>query len=150
MADANIKWVATLSNGDTVVEKSGEWVEIPGERKPWVRLTQFVGKEGLHLTSLRLNIDGRTVHMPRMNFDRFAMNDVSVAPLFYSLQYHMEVEMMGSGGAFEKEARFIDLAAHYPEGMAVHFIQEIGEQNNSWIVVSKDAVRMATTPLNKE
>jgi hypothetical protein len=34
MADAEIKWVATLSNGDTVAEKSGEWQEISGQRKP--------------------------------------------------------------------------------------------------------------------
>jgi hypothetical protein len=84
-----------------------------------------------------------------MNFDRFALHEISIAPLFYSLQYHMEAEMLG-GEAFEKESRFIDVAAHYPEGVAVHFIQELGEQNNSWIVVSKDAQRMATTPLRKQ
>lgn len=86
--------------------------------------------------------------MPRANFDRFAMNEVNVAPLFYSLQYHMEADMLSSGG-IEKESRFIDVAAHYPEDLAVHFIQEIGDQNNSWILVTKDATRMATTPLRK-
>ncbi len=130
MADADIKWVATLSNGDTVAEKSGEWQEVPGQRTPWVRFAKFAAEKDLFLTSLRLNIDGRTVHMPRINFDRFAMNETSLAPLFYSLQYHMEADMLGGGG-IEKETRFIDLAAHYPEGVAVHYIQEMGDQNNS-------------------
>jgi hypothetical protein len=148
MADATVRWVATLSNGDTIAEQSGEWVEIPGQRKPWVRLTQFAAKNGYYLTSLRLNVDGRTIHMPRANFDRFAMNETSLAPLFYSLQYHMEADgLFGSGD--EKQSKFIDLAAHYPEGIAVHYIQELGEQSNSWVLLTKDAQRMAPTPLKK-
>ena len=42
----------------------------------------------------------------------------------------MILHMLGGGG-IEKETRFIDLAAHYPEGVAVHYIQEMGDQNNS-------------------
>lgn len=43
----------------------------------------------------------------------------------------MEAEMMGGEGVMGKQTRFVDMAAHYPEGLAVHFIQEIGDQNNS-------------------
>ncbi len=125
-------FVATLSDGTTAVEESGEWVTKYGERKPWVRLTRFAAKNGLHLTSLRLNIGGRTIHMPREKFDRFGLD--GEAPLYYSLSYHLEVDdaMMGQG----KQSHFIALAAHYDD-FTVHHIQDTSLGNNSWIVVTK-------------
>lgn len=65
--------------------------------------------------------------MPRLNFDRFGFNETSVPPLYYSLQYTIEAEVLGET-VIGKETRFIDVAAHYPNDMAVHYIQEIGEQ----------------------
>ena len=144
MADARVRWVATLSDGSTVVEDSGEFVEVPGERKPWVKLCSYLGGNGLHLTSLRLNFKGRTIHLPRANFDRFAYNEISRAPLFYSLQYHHEA-IMDQGFAIQEEEDFIDLAAHYPNNLAVHYIQSL-DKENSWVVVTDSHNAMAGTP----
>ena len=126
------QFVATLSDGTTAVEESGEWVTRYGERKPWVRLTQFAAREGLHLTSLRLNIAGRTIHMPREKFDRFGLEGET--PLYYSLSYHLEVDdaMMGQG----KQSHFVALAAHFDE-FTVNYIQDVSLANTSWIVVTK-------------
>lgn len=144
MTDANLKWVATLSDGSTVVEHEGEYAQVPGERKPWVKLVQFAGQNKLHLTSLRLNFRGRTVHLPRAKFDRFDFNDKAVAPLSYSLQYHLEAEM-GPDGSFGNEHRFVDLAAHYPE-FTVHYIQDITDGNNSWVLITKGDLPLAESP----
>ncbi len=147
MTDADVRWVATLSDGSTAVEHSGEYQIVPGERKPWVRLTQFATENDLHLTSLRLNFKGRTIHMPREKLDRFALTDKTRAPLSYSLQYHIEAEIGFDGGGFI-EKKFIDLAAHY-EDFTVHYIQDTTDGNNSWVVVSENVERMAESPRSK-
>src|SRR5581483_5302824 len=90
--DTSVRWVATLSDGTTAVEHSGKWQIRSGERKPWIRLCEFANTNGQHLTSLRLNSRGRTIHLPREKFDRFSMNERSKAPDHYSVQYHLEVD----------------------------------------------------------
>lgn len=144
----DVRWVATLSDGTTAVEHAGQYAVIPGERKPWVRLTQDLAYSDLHLTSLRLNFRGRTIHMPRANFDRFSLNDKSRAPLFYSLQHFLEGEMDGSGGGLI-ERHFIDLIAHY-QSYEVHFIQDLQDGNTSWVLVTEGLIPMARTPLRNE
>lgn len=145
MSDAQeIRWVATLSDGTTAVEHSGQYQIIPGERKPWIRLTQFLVENDLHLTSLRLNFRGRTIHMPRATFDRFGLGEKNCAPSFYSLQYLIEGEL-GDDGTLE-QTTFIDLVAHYDE-LQVHYIQDITDGNTSWVVVTEGLRTMAPTPL---
>lgn len=150
MTDADIKWVATLSDGSTAVEHTGEYKIIPGERKPWVRLVQFAGQNGLHLTSLRLNIRGRTIHMPRANFDRFGSVGLkSVAPLFYSLNYIIEGTMNAVGIGTLQQDNYIDLIAHFPT-YDVHYIQDTDKGNTSWVTVTEGYTPNAPSPLRKE
>lgn len=141
---ANVKWIATLDDGTTAVENTGEWTLRPGERRPWVQFTEYLGREQLYLTSLRLNIDGRTVHMPRASFDRFDLNDVSRAPLSYSLCYHLEGEIDVEIGELV-QTNFIELSAHYAD-FVVSYIQDTTDGDNSWIVVTDDRRVMAETP----
>lgn len=148
MTDADIKWIATLSDGTTAVEHTGEYKIIPGERKPWVRLVSFAGKNGLYLTSLRLNIRGRTIHMPRHDFDKFNLGSKNVAPLFYSLNYIIEGTMEADGGGLIQD-NFIDLVSHYPT-YDVHYIQDITTGNNSWVTVTQGFTPNAPSPLRKE
>jgi len=144
MTDADVRWVATLSDGTTAVEHSGEYTVVPGQRKPWVRLCEFAGNNGLHLTSLRLNYKGRTIHMPREKLDRFSLQDKIRAPLSYSLHYHLEADMPIAGGPLN-ETHFINLVAHYPDD-AVHYVQDITDGNNSWVIVTDDVATMAESP----
>lgn len=149
MSDADIKWVATLSDGSTAVEHVGEYKIIPGEKKPWVRLVRFAGENGLHLTSLRLNSRGRTIHMPRSAFDKFgAVGEKSSDPLFYSLNYIIEGTIDANGGTLKQE-NFIDLIAHYPK-FDLHYIQDIDKGNTSWLAVTEGYVPNAPSPLPKE
>jgi hypothetical protein len=143
MADADFRWVATLSNGTTFVEHTGDYRIIPGERKPWVRLCAFLAENDLHLTALRLEFKGRTIHLPQSDFDRFSLNARSKSPLYYSLQYHLEGTIDGSGQF--SQGNFVDLAAHY-EDYAVHFIQDVTNDYDSWVVVT-DPEALAPTPI---
>jgi hypothetical protein len=82
--------------------------------------------------------------MPRPKFDRFSFNENNRAPFSYSLQYHIEGEMGGSDMALS-QTTFIDLAAHY-ETLTVHYVQELGDGNNSWVVVTENDRPLAETP----
>jgi hypothetical protein len=55
-ADPHQGWVASLSNGETVLE----WKTEPGERSAWGQLKERCAEEGLYLTQIQLQIDGRT------------------------------------------------------------------------------------------
>lgn len=135
-------WIATLDDGTTAVEHRGEYQIVPGERTPWVRFCVFAANGNRRLTSLRLWFRGRTIHMPREKFNRFGLP--SLPPLYYSLQYHLEADDMFSGSP--NEERFVDLAAHF-ETFIVHYIQDVTEGSNSWVVVTDTHKRLATSPM---
>lgn len=56
MTEKHQGWVASLSNGETVFE--GE--QVPGERTPWGKLIERCEEEGLWVTQLQLQIDGKS------------------------------------------------------------------------------------------
>lgn len=148
MFDEAPKFVATLSDGSTVVQDEGHWTEVPGERKPWIRLCEFTAKEGLTVTSLRLNFNGKTIHLPKERMDRFKFNDTNMKPLKYSLCYHVEVDDVFTGGGTEE--KFIDLAAHY-DTFTLHYINNITNDDEAYIVVSSNTeplVPESDTPLS--
>jgi len=53
------RWIASLSNGETIYEN-----EIEGEERPWVRLARYVKDNDLSITNLRLQVGSRTVKLP--------------------------------------------------------------------------------------
>lgn len=122
----NAQWVATISDGTVATQDMGEWIVIKGERLPWFRLCRKLEAEGLHITSLRLNIDGQTIHLPREN-NKFP----SIEPDYYSVCYRAEVTIGGS----RDEERFVDISAHFGE-YEVHYIHSL-INNNSWVTVTK-------------
>lgn len=49
------KWIASLSDGSTVVEK---WIK--GEVSPWSKLKEVCKTKGVKITQLRLQVNGKT------------------------------------------------------------------------------------------
>lgn len=123
----NARWVATISDGTVATELEGEWTIIPGERKPWVRLCQKLHQEGTWITSLRLNVNGQTIHLPRQN-NKFE----SEPPLYYDVCYHAEIDDI-FGDRTQKD--YVDIGAFY-DTFSVHYIHEIGN-NNAWVTINK-------------
>lgn len=142
LPSTDARWIATLSDGSTIVENTEDWSIKPGEPLPWVRLCHFTADNNLHLTSLRLNYKGRTIHLPRAKFDKFGLDAIS--PLYYSLAYKVEAEMNLGGGAID-QTLFVDLVAHYQDFEA-HYIQNVTTGNESWVVVTENLVPLAKTP----
>jgi hypothetical protein len=82
-----VRWIATLSNGDMAIQDEGEWIAKAGERSPWVRLTRWAAENDLHLDSLAFDFKGKIVKMPQPKFDKFGLGEKNLVPLFYSLAY---------------------------------------------------------------
>jgi hypothetical protein len=131
-------WIATLSNGETVVENTGKFRVIEGQRRPWVRLCSLVEENDLHLTSLRLNFKGKTVHMPK-KFDKFNLE--GKPPVFYSLNYAIEADNL-TGDV--DQTFWINLAAHY-ESFVVNHLTNLST-GDSHIVVTEPYEALAPTP----
>lgn len=142
MKPTEVTWIATVSDGTTIAEHEGQYEIIPGERKPWVRLCQSLRAEGKHLTSLRLRIGDRAIHLPRSQ-GRFSTKN-PVAPDFYSLEHIVELD--GIGGD-QSQSDFLDAAAHY-EGYSVHFITQVDDITNAWVEV-RDNACIAPSPTKK-
>ena len=53
------RWIATLSNGQTVYQNC-----IEGRKSAWTRLREYVEQNKLHITSLRLQALGHTITLP--------------------------------------------------------------------------------------
>lgn len=129
-------FVATLSNGATVAEHQSEWIIIEGERKPWVRLGDYLLKNKLYLTSLRYNGNGQTYHAPKLD-TRFEKGGLH--PDWYSLEYIFEHEEGASGAS---DTLLVDIGAYYGD-MSMHTIIEIGGQRTVWTQVRKGHRAMA-------
>lgn len=54
-----VRWIASLSNGETIFED-----KKPGERSAWERLAEYIRINNLAITRLRLQIDNLEVPLP--------------------------------------------------------------------------------------
>lgn len=130
-------WIASLSDGTTANEHHGDYTVIDGERKPFVRLCNFLLREKLHLTSLRYNANGTTYHAPKLD-QRW--NKGGIHPTGYSLEYVAEIEEDVSG--VRSQALYVDIAAIYSD-ISVHTIIEIGDQQQVYTQVRQGYKPMA-------
>lgn len=53
------RWVASLSNGETIYEN-----DVPGSEPAWTRLARYVEEKGLSITNLRLQLSNTEVKLP--------------------------------------------------------------------------------------
>ena len=55
-----VRWIASLSNGQTLYEERGNFKTIDGELSPWLRLLSYATENNLSITSIALTFDERT------------------------------------------------------------------------------------------
>jgi len=85
-------WVANLSNGETAFESA----QVPGERTPWGKLNERCAEEGLWVTQIQLQIEGKT-WVGISNADGYCwFRDVSVDGLMSGVQNRREHAGIGS------------------------------------------------------
>ncbi len=125
----HISWIATTSTGRTVAEHE-DYKILEGERKPWVRFLRELAP-GEYLTSLRVQLNGQNVHLPR--YRQTLADKPGLAPSHYSLEYAVEVDNV-FGDSSQKT--FLDIGAYYGQ-TSIHAVCEL-EGNNAWVEVRQD------------
>lgn len=135
------KWLASLSDGTTVVEGMSPYEIIKGEDSPWLRLIAYLKEEGLHITGLRIQVKKdeeatRTYNLPSFNcnqngtHEKWAKLNVLV-PIGFD--YHRRIRR----SLTTKEIRkYIQITAMFELFDISILIDEI-EGTESWAVAHK-------------
>ena len=84
----NVRWQASLSNGETVYEDKGDYLELPGELSPWQKLLKHISENNLTITSLSLYTDdGARFNLPSLGKNpKFSAFDQATKPFQYILE----------------------------------------------------------------
>lgn len=139
-----VKWLVSLSNGETFFEGKGKFVEIAGQRSPWQRLLSYTAQSKTTITSLSLYTDeGQTFNLPSAgNNPKFAPFRALEKPIDYAVRRHIANEASGSQdengvkvGAMKMSDWFTSIVAIYP----THELQLwVDNQNtkNCWVLVT--------------
>ena len=72
-----VRWVVSLSNGETLYEERGSYRTVEGELSPWQRLQAYITEQGLEITSIVLlyqvklgnDVQDITYHVPSAGRD---------------------------------------------------------------------------------
>ena len=70
-----VRWIASLSNGETLYEERGNFKTIEGELSPWQRLLLYINENELKITSIALTYDEKT---------RYNLISLSANPKFHA------------------------------------------------------------------
>jgi len=70
-----VRWITSLSNGETLYEERGNFKTIDGELSPWLRLLSYLEDNDLKITSIALTYDERT---------RYNLPSTSNSPKFHA------------------------------------------------------------------
>lgn len=127
-------WCASLSDGTTHFEGSGDFTEIPGGESPYLRLLSFVSANGLKITSLGLlnSEHGRHWHLPSVGRNpKFRAFDSCPKPSECRFFRMMGVDKKGKDA--ERVDLFSVIEATYQDGVRVQVWVEDGTLN-SWTV----------------
>lgn len=141
------KFIASLSNGETVVEGKGDFAYIDGLPMPWPRLVRYAVENQLTITSLSLfTPDGRTFTLPsRGRNPKFKAFDSAEKPLDYQIERKVAREQSAvklEDGTI-KATGPVQLKGHYTVGVAffgdhkVEIWVDEFDTRNSWYLSTK-------------
>ena len=114
------KWLASLSDGTTVIEGKAPFAEVEGELSPWNKLLKHLEENDLHITGLRIQVKRnnesiKTYNLPSFNCNRNGShekwNDITpMPPVRYD--YHRRIRRSLTTSEIKK---YIEIEAIYPD-----------------------------------
>ena len=135
MEENSIKWVAFLSNGETIVEGKGIASLVTGEDSPWHKLQGYIKRNALVITGLSLWIGDRHYNLPSNN-PKF-QGEVPKGYNFFK-RGAMDADILG-GGAVGGMVRRYDLEYVCIEAIYDNYKVQIWvdgmDNNKSWVNV---------------
>ena len=94
-----VKWYVSLNNGETFFEGKNKFVDIDGEKSPWLRLVDHLIDNNLQITSLGLySDDGRRWNLASAGAcPKFKMFENVEKPIDYNVERSVAREMQQNG-----------------------------------------------------
>ncbi len=123
------KWVASLSNGETIVEGTSKVEEIQGGLSSWQQLQKYMAANKLTITALQVKHGGRTFNLPSVT-PKFG----GAIPLGYHQGRWVAADANGPEDKFALAEKCIFIQAIYSGLKVTLFVDEMG-YNQSWIKV---------------
>lgn len=121
------RWVAGLSNGETVVEGKGIAERIEGQDSPWWKLQTYLEQNNLQITSLGIWINDRHYNLPS-NKPKFG----GEIPLRYNFFRKVSVDYLTGSDDYE---HYICVEAIYDTYKIQMYVDE-NDTNKMWISVA--------------
>lgn len=142
---AKVRFIASLSNGETIIEGKGDFEYIDGQQSPWLRLVRHAVDKQLEITSLALfTPDGRTFTLPsRGKNPKFKAFLDSEKPIDYQIERKLSREMvMGKPVNNKSPIQSQKIVGHYTVGVAIFPDKRVevwvdeGDTRNSWFLTT--------------
>jgi len=124
--NTSVRWVAGLSNGETLVEGKGVVEKIKGEDSPWLKLQNYLKENNLTIQSFGLWAGDKHFNLPSLK-PRFG----GQAPIGYDCHRYYAGDVLAGGGSSE---HYICAEAIYPS-YKVQLWVDLMDTNKSWIDV---------------
>ena len=131
-----VRWIVSLSNGQTLYEERGNFKTIDGELSPWLRLLLYATENNLSITSIALTFDERTrYNLPSLGknpkFHAFANAPKPIAFNFFRKMGGDVIE-----GAIDQETadHFAVIEAQYEDGKVVQLWVD-DSNGNTWTLM---------------
>lgn len=139
-----VRWLASLSNGETLVEGKGLLEEIKGEPSPWAKLIAYINANNLHITGLRVQVKKdseptKTYNLPSFNITKSGTHEKwnTVNPITPNSYDHYRWVTKAITDSSPTQ-RHIEIRAIYDDFFVSLFVDEL-EGNECWTVVHKKA-----------
>lgn len=130
-----IRFIAGLSNGETVTEGKGLFAETTGELSPWRKLLSYCEQHGLTVTSLSLAAgDGRRWSLPSAGKNpKFKAFAEAEKPARYAFHRALGVDIIGASTTSDG---FHFIEAIYEDGRKLQVWVAERPPHANWSVVA--------------
>jgi len=137
------RWLASLSDGTTVIEDEGKFIG-DSVASPWAKLLRYLKENSLIITGLRVQVEKddeaiRTYNLPSHGVDSKTGQHEKwqifpVIPVRYD--YGRWITSLGAAGR-KGTLRHIEIKAIYKDYVVSLFVDE-NEGNESWVVIHEN------------
>lgn len=123
-----VKWKASLSNGETLYEEKGDYLRLDGQLSPWMRLKKYIEDNNLTITSLALYTDNNLNYsLPSIGKNpKFHQFESVVKPSKYNFY-----RVVGHDVQSTEEEKFAVIEAYYEYAVLQIWVRESNPEN-SW------------------
>lgn len=125
LKESKLRWIAGLSNGETLIEGEGIVSRIDGEDSPWWKLQKYLEEKNLTINSFYLASGGQHFNLPSIN-PKFG----GEKPLGYNC--FRRVRSDGLVGDTDNDEFYTCAEAIY-DGFKIQLYVDENDLNKSWV-----------------